>query len=247
LRSQARVAIGLIVLVVLVGGAIIGSSLWLKPPPSSEGTFPTLEYYATDLAGTISEDDLYYINQLCYEVDVSSSCEMAVLVVNTTHPNEINYYTLRTFQQNGIGKAGSDNGLLLVVAVDDNAWRIEVGYGLEGVLTDVRVRHLAEEFLVPNMTASLYGDGVFELTYALGTVLEEEYEGTGSGDPAFPVGGVPLTWEQWALVITVFIVLCIVTKGLVIRPLLWLLIMISGRRGGFGGGRSGGGGASGRS
>jgi uncharacterized protein len=248
LASTPRLVAGLLVMVLLAGTIIAGGYLLLRPSPNIEETaFPTLEYYATDLAGAMSEDDIYYINQLCFEVDASTSCEMAVLVVNTTHPSDINYYALRTFQHNTIGKAGSDNGLLVVIAIDDRAWRVEVGYGLEGVLTDVRVKHLAEEFLVPNMTTSLYGDGLFELTYALGTILETEYEGTGSGDPAFPVDGVPLTGGQWALVIVVFVVLCIVTRRMVVRPLVWLLVILTGGRGGFGGGRSGGGGASGKS
>jgi uncharacterized protein len=247
LASIPRLVAGLVI-ILMVGALFTGCYLLLRPGPSSEEiAFPTLEYYATDLAGAMSEDDIYYINQLCYAVDDSTSCEMAVLVVNTTHPNDINYYALRTFQHNAIGKDGSDNGLLVVIAVEDRAWRVEIGYGLEGVLTDVRVKHLAEDLLVPNMTADRYGDGLFELTNALGNILLTEYEGSVSGDPAFPVDGLPLSWGQWALVIVGFAVLCIVTRGAVIRPFIWLLIFLTGGRGGFGGGRSGGGGASGRS
>jgi hypothetical protein len=96
------------------------------------------------------------------------------------------------------------------------------------------------------MTAGSYGNGLFELTYALGEILIMEYDGDRSGGPAFPVEGIPLTWEEWAIIAVVFIVVVILTRGAVLRPLLWLLALIGGGRGGgFGGGRSGGGGASG--
>lgn len=247
MRSSTRLVAGLVVLALLIGGTVTGGYLLTRPSGGSEAeSIPILECYATDMAGAVSEDDLYYIGEVCSEVDSISGCEMAVLVVNTTHPYDIDYFALRTFQYSQIGKAGQDNGVLVVVATEDAAWRIEVGYGLEGILTDVRASHLAEEYLVPNMTAGDYGDGLFELTYAIGEILIQEYEGDRSAGPAFPVDGVPLTAGEWAVVAVVLVVLVIVTKGAVIRPLLWALIMIGGgRRGGFGGGRSGGGGASG--
>jgi uncharacterized protein len=237
---------GLAVLAVMIAAVVTGGYLLLRTDGGEVEDFPELEYYATDLSGAVSEDDLYYIGEICYEVDLNTSCEMAVLVVNSTYPHDVDYYSLRTFQQNGIGKAGGDNGVLVVVATDDGTWRIEVGYGLEGILTDVRVNHLAQEYLTPNMTAGAYGNGLFELTYALGEVLILEYDSDRSSGPAFPVGGVPLTWEQWAIIAVVFIVVVIVTKGAALRPLLWLLALLAGGRGGgFGGGRSGGGGSSG--
>lgn len=246
MRSSTRLVAGLAVLVIVIGGMVAGYLLVRTTTGREGGSIPELRYYATDLSGEISEDDLYYINELCYEVDVNSSCEMAVLVVNTTYPDGIDYFALRTFQSNQIGKSGQDNGVLVVVATDDNKWRIEVGYGLEGILTDVRVSHLAEELLVPNMTAGSYGNGLFELTCALGEIMVLEYEGARPAAPAFPVGGIPLTWGEWAIIAVVFVVLVIVTRGAALRPFLWILAIIGGgRRGGFGGGRSGGGGASG--
>jgi len=233
----------------MIAAVIAGGYLLLRTASGDrEGDFPQLEYYATDLAGAVSEDDLYYIGEICYEVDLNTSCEMVVVVVNTTYPYDIDYFALRTFQYNGIGKSGSDNGVLVVLATDDGTWRVEVGYGLEGILTDVRVNRLAQEFLAPNMTVDSYGDGLFELTYALGEVLIAEYDGDRSAGPAFPVGGIPLTWQQWALIAVVVIVVIVLTKGAALRPLLWVLTLLAGGRGGgFGGGRSGGGGSSGGS
>lgn len=248
MRSSTRIVTILLVLILVIGGAVAGAYLLLKPSPNgSDPGIPMLDYYATDLAGAISEDDQYWIGELCYEVDSNSSCEMAVVVVNTTQPYDINYFALRTFQYNQIGKAGKDNGVLVVLAIDDDAWRIEVGYGLEGILTDVRVKHLAQEFLEPNMTAGSYGDGLFELTAAMGDILVTEYQGDRSGTPAFQIFGVSLSWVEIAIIAVIVIVISIITRGRVLYPLIWILSMLGGRGGGggFGGGRSGGGGASG--
>jgi uncharacterized protein len=247
-RSSTRIVAVLVVLVLVIGGAVAGAYLLLKPSSSggSDPGIPKLDHYATDLAGAISSDDLYWIGEVCHEVDTNSSCEMAVVVVNTTQPYEINYFALRTFQYNQIGKAGKDNGVLVVVATDDDTWRIEVGYGLEGILTDVRVKHLAQEFLEPNMTAGSYGNGLFELTAAMGDILENEYQGDRSGTPAFQIFGVSLSWVDLAIIAVIVIVASIVTRGRVLFPIIWILSLLGGRGGGgFGGGRSGGGGASG--
>lgn len=247
MRSSIKVVAALLVMVVLLGGVLFGAYMLLKPSSSGpEEGIPTLEYYTTDYAGVLTIDDLNWIDEVCYEVDVNSSCEMAVVVVNTTQPYDINYFALRTFQYNQIGKAGRDNGVLVVLATDDNKWRIEVGYGLEGILTDIRVNRLAEEFLEPNMTAGAYGDGLFELTYAMGTIMEEEYEGDRSGTPAFQIFGVSLSWVDMAIIAVVVIVASALTRGRILWPLIWILGLLGGRGGGgFGGGRSGGGGASG--
>jgi uncharacterized protein len=243
-RPSTKAALAVVAVIVLVGGALATVYLLTRPAPRDEG-IPTLEYYVTDLAGALSEDDAYYIGELCYEVDQNSSCEMAVLVVNSTGQYDIDYYAVRAFEYNGIGKSGKDNGVLIVVATDDQAWRVEVGYGLEGILIDHRVAELARTYLVPNMTAGSYGDGLFELTYALGDVLVNEYDGDRSGSPAYPIDGVPITWEGYLIIAVVVVVLSVVTRGRVLWPILWIIGALSGGRGRFGGGRSGGGGASG--
>jgi uncharacterized protein len=238
-----------LVAALVVGGALAGAYMLLQHSSKDpEPGIPKLEYYTTDLAGVLSLDDLDYIDAVCYEVDSNSSCEMAVVVVNTTYPYDIDYFALRTFQYNQIGNAGRDNGVLVVVATDDHAWRIEVGYGLEGILTDVRVKHLAEQYLEPSMLNGTYGDGLFDLTYEMGLILEDEYQGDRSGKPAFEIFGVGLSWVEIAIIAVVVIVLSIITRGRILWPLIWILSMMSGRggRGGFGGGRSGGGGASGK-
>lgn len=248
MRSSTKIVAGIVGLIVVM--AVIGFAVVMLLSPSSsepEPGIPELEFYTTDLAGVLTYEDLLWIDEVCYEVDDNSSCEMAVLVVNTTKPYDINYFTFRTFEHNGIGKSGRDNGVLIVVATEDQAWRVEVGYGLEGILTDVRVKHLAEQYLEPSMKIGAYADGLFYLTTELGAILEEEYEGDRSGDTAFELFGYGVSWTGVAIAVVVVVIVSIVTKGRALYPIIWILSLLGGRGGGFGGGRSGGGGASGRS
>lgn len=246
MRSSTRTLVGLTVLAIVIGGTVAAAYLVLRPSTTErDERIPELEYYTTDLAGVLSEADLYNIDGVCGIVNDNSSCEMAVVVVNTTEPYDINYFALRTFQYNEIGEEGRDNGILVVVATEDHAWRIEVGYGLEGILTDVRVNDLAQEYLVPSMDQGYIGDGLFDLTYAIGEILETEYSGDRSPGKTYPISFIPLTWGDLAWMAVIYIVLVVVTKGLALRPLIFLLSMFGGGKAGFGGGRSGGGGASG--
>jgi uncharacterized protein len=246
MREKVRIALIVIVLLIvfLAAVAAIIYVLFPAPDPRFEG-IPTIYPYANDNAGALSPGYVEWLDDLCYQVDSQTSCEIAILVVNTTHPNDINYFTLRTFQKNQIGKEGKDNGVLIVVATEDSAWRVEVGYGLMGILTGARVTNLANTYFVPYMDAGDLDTGLVELTVAIGNIIIEEYTGDTGGKTAYPISWIPLVWWQWLLVIVAVVMLSVVTKGRIWIPLIWILSALSGRGGKFGGGRSGGGGGRG--
>ena len=89
-----------------------------------------------------------------------------------------------------------------------------------------------------------YGYAMIDMTYYLGTKIIEDYQEPESGDPAFPIDGIPLTTTHWVIIIIVMVALTVVTRG---RIWYLLFFILSCRRGGggFGGGRSGGGGGKG--
>jgi uncharacterized protein len=70
--------------------------------------------------------------------------------------------------QTGIGKSGKDNGVLVLVALDERQWRIEVGYGLEGDITDIETNLIAQQYLVPAFRDGNYGQGLYDTVVALG-------------------------------------------------------------------------------
>ena len=243
MRRIALAVVAVLIVLVLIFATI---SILFPPVDSRFVGIPTIYPYANDNAGALEIGDKEWIDSICLEIDQETSCEVAVLVVNTTQPNDISYFTLRTFQKNAIGKEGRDNGVLILVAVDDDAWKIEVGYGLMGILTGARVTDLANEFLVPEMTdIGSLGFGLVDLTTAIGNILVDEYTGSAGGNPAYPIQGIQLESWQWILLIGVIILIIVATRGRALVFIFWIFQGLGRGGGKWGGGRSGGGGGRG--
>ena len=207
----------------------------LKFPVANSEAPIALDYYVTDSAGVLGYDDLTSIENLEIEIENDTSAQFAVYVVNTTGTMSIEDFSVKTFELSQLGQAGVDNGLLLVVAVNDRHWKIEVGYGLEGVLNDAKVGSIGRTYLDPAFQSGDYGEGIYNTLYALGgIVLNSDV----SRPADYPIPGIPLNWWQLVVAAVILIVLLIITRGGIF---LWVLGMF--RRGG--GGRSGGGGAKG--
>ncbi len=112
---------------------------------------PTLFLYVNDLTDppTLLSSETDSIQELCLEVDQQTSAEVAILVVNSTQPLGIDMSAVKTFEENGIGKQGLDDGVLILVSTNERQWRIEVGYGLEGVLNDAKVGNIGRTTISP--------------------------------------------------------------------------------------------------
>lgn len=247
MRPDARrIAIAVIAVLIAVGLVFVAISALFPPQDPRFVGIPTIYPYANDLAGALDVGYKEWLDDICYVIDYDTSCEIAVLVVNSTLPNDINYYALRTFQKNGIGKEGKDNGVLILVAVADKHWRIEVGYGLMGILTGATVTDLGRTYIAPYLNDTTYlGGGLVDLTTEMGDIIESEYTGDTSGTPAYPVSGIPLELWQWILIIVFVVSVGALTRG---RAFFWVFLLLRGMgRGGgrWGGGRSGGGGGRG--
>ena len=127
--------------------------------------YPVLENYVWDQADALygfEEEDLEYLCMYVYDM---TGCQMAVVIVNSTSPDDIFTYAYETFELNELGQEDKDNGLLMVIATDSQEWRVEVGYGLEGILPDARVGNLTETYLLPEVEAyGDYGTGIYNLS-----------------------------------------------------------------------------------
>lgn len=243
MRISRPVAIAITAVVMVALLILAGFAIWsyFQPDPRFEG-IPKLEYYVTDEVGVLY--NYYEVEDICYTVDVETSCEVAVLVVNSTLPRSTNEFALRTFQMNEIGKEGKDNGVLILIVTSTREWKVEVGYGLEGVITPTFLSQVATDYVVPYLQEDDYGEGVYNMALFIGAEIEEKYEGSESGDSAFPIGWIPLTTTHWIIIIIVLVALTAVTRGR-IWLLLFSILTLGRGGGGFGGGRSGGGGGKG--
>jgi uncharacterized protein len=121
---------------------------------------PPLTGRVVDLTGTLSSDQIAAQTQRLKDLEKRKGSQVAVLIVPTTQPETIEQYSIRVAESWKIGRRKIDDGALLVVAKDDHKLRIEVGYGLEGALTDVTARRIIDEVIVPQFRRGDFDGGI---------------------------------------------------------------------------------------
>src|ERR1700729_2655425 len=127
---------------------------------SSEVAVPPLTARVTDLTGTLSGGAVARIESKLKSFEAKKGSQLAVLVVPTTQPEEIEQYGIRVGDAWKLGRKGVDDGAILLVAKDDRRVRIEVGHGLEGALPDATANRIIDETLAPRFKLGDYDGGV---------------------------------------------------------------------------------------
>lgn len=127
----------------------------------AEQPVPTLTARVTDETGTLSEAQKTALEETLKDFEAKKGAQIAVLLVATTAPETIEQYAIRVVEQWKVGRKQIDDGVLLIVAKNDRTLRIEVGYGLEGVLTDATSRRIIDETIVPRFRQGDFYGGIF--------------------------------------------------------------------------------------
>lgn len=135
--------------------------------------------FVNDFANIIDADYEQKITQIITDIERNTSVEIAVVTIESLEGDSIEYYAVKLFEEWGIGKEKQDNGLLILVALEEKKYRIEVGYGLEGSINDARAGRIARAYFVPNFRNNEYGKGIHEAIQAMkpyitGEPMEEE-------------------------------------------------------------------------
>jgi uncharacterized protein len=121
---------------------------------------PPLTARVIDLTGILSGDAVNRIEAELAALETHKGSQIVVLVVPTTHPEEIEQYGIRAAEQWKLGRKGVDDGAILLVAKDDRRVRIEVGYGLEGALPDAIANRIVDETIAPHFRSRDYEGGI---------------------------------------------------------------------------------------
>jgi uncharacterized protein len=121
---------------------------------------PPLTGRVTDLTGTLSGGAVTRIEAKLVNLEASKGSQIAVLIVPTTQPEEIEQFGIRVEDAWKLGRKGVDDGAYLIVAKNDRRVRIEVGYGLEGALPDAIANRIITETITPHFKAGDYDGGV---------------------------------------------------------------------------------------
>ncbi len=121
---------------------------------------PPLAARVTDLTGTLSGGAVARIEAKLADFEAKKGSQIAVLVVPSTQPEEIEQYGIRVAEAWKLGSKGVDDGAILIVAKNDRRARIEVGYGLEGALPDATANRIIAETVAPHFKAGDFDGGV---------------------------------------------------------------------------------------
>ena len=127
---------------------------------AAEVAVPPLAHRITDLTGTLTAEQQAALESRLQTFEAQKGSQIAVLIVATTQPESIEQYSIRVAEQWKLGRKGVDDGVLLLVAKDDHAMRIEVGYGLEGVLPDAIAKRIVAEDITPHFKQGDFYGGI---------------------------------------------------------------------------------------
>ena len=152
---------------------LLAFAAWL-PGVRAEVPVPLLAARVTDLTGTLSAQQKSALEGRLAAFEAKKGSQIAVLIVPTTRPETIEQYSIRVAERWKLGRKGVDDGVLLLVAKDDHALRIEVGYGLEGVIPDATAWRVIDEIIVPRFRSGDFAGGVEAGSAALMGLIEGE-------------------------------------------------------------------------
>lgn len=140
--------------------AAIALFLALAFPAFADVPVPQLTGRVVDQTGTLSSSDIAALSQKLRDFENRKGSQIAVLIVPTTQPETIEQFSIRVAEAWKIGRKKVDDGAILVVAKNDRHLRIEVGYGLEGALTDVTSRRIIDEDITPKFRSGDFAAGI---------------------------------------------------------------------------------------
>jgi uncharacterized protein len=140
---------------VLALAAVAAGAQGLAPLPAARPNVAVV-----DLTGTLTPDQLAALEQKIDAFEQRKGAELAVLMVPTTQPEDIAQYGIRVAEAWGVGRGETDDGAIVLVAKDDRRMRIEVGYGLEGAVTDLAANRILDEYMRPAFRAGDYYAGI---------------------------------------------------------------------------------------
>jgi len=146
------------------------------PPAVAAVDYPQLTGYVTDDANMLDPVYESKITELAKNIEGETTVEIAVVTVESLEGEPKEMYAVKLFEEAGIGKKDKDNGLLILVAKQEREYRFEVGYGLEGVITDSMKVNIGDRIIVPNFRSGEYGRGIYESMLVIEGLLEGDSE-----------------------------------------------------------------------
>ncbi|HKM20289.1 MAG TPA: TPM domain-containing protein [Candidatus Dojkabacteria bacterium] len=136
----------------------------------------TPDGYVNDYTNTLTQEQASALESKIAAFEQESTNEIGVVIIDSLQGDYIEHFAVKLFEEWGIGKERKDNGVLILVAMSDRQMRIEVGYGLEGSLTDVEANWIVQNVMVPNFKENRYYEGIDQSVDKIIEITKGEFE-----------------------------------------------------------------------
>ena len=143
--------------------------------PKIKALEPTSNFYVNDYANILSEETENYIQTNSVKLAEATTAQIVVVTVPTLNGESLEEYSTKIFRDFGIGDKEKNNGLLILIALEERQSRIEVGYGLEGRLPDGKTGRIQDEYMIPYYKNNNFDEGILNGYKALFKEVAEEY------------------------------------------------------------------------
>jgi uncharacterized protein len=230
----------LVAVVVLISGSVLLAERVEDLPKPTD--------YVSDYAHVLSPAAVARLDHICAQLDHSqANAQVAIVTVKTLDGDDAADYASRLEDKWKMGKKGSDRGVLVLLAVNDHKRRIDVGFGLEGILPDGKVGDIGRE-MVPDLRANDFDGAVTLAVSEVAQVIATDAKVSLDDEPMQDAGRPPVRHGIPIGKIILIIIVLVFFGGSGLFRLLFGLSLLSGGRGwggggGFGGGGGGGGGS----
>lgn len=167
-KNKNRISLIILCIIVLISTFSYGAKL--KLPEES------YEFYVYDEANIINNDVENYIIDVNKELYKKTGTQIVVATVNSLQDLDIESYGLKLYEKWGIGSREYDNGILILISPNDGLIWIEVGYGLEGQLTDSKTKRIIREYMISSFSDDKFSQGILDGFSQIILEVEKEYD-----------------------------------------------------------------------
>ena len=136
---------------------------------------PTSNFYVNDYANLLSSETENYIMNINQSLNSKTKAQVVVVTVQNLEGSSLEEYATELFRNFGIGDKKLNNGVLMLIALEERQSRIEVGYGLEGILNDAKTGRIQDEYMIPYLRQNNWDEGIKNGFSAIINEIEKAY------------------------------------------------------------------------
>lgn len=211
---------------------------------ADEKIFPKPIGFVNDFANILNEEKENQISRILIELNEKTGAELVIVTLKTLNGEDYIDYATKLFERWQIGKKGKDNGILILLALQERKIKVEVGYGLEGILPDGKVGGILDTYSIPYLASGDYGRGITEPAKVIVSIIAHD-SGVTIGESKNVVYAQRSRKGGLGGLIFILIIFFFLGRRMGFLPMFLMLSSMGRGFSGFGGSFGGGGGFSG--